>query len=374
MILNYINKIKLSKNIFFLTFFFICIFFNFKLIITSYKILFKKRQKSTKNIKFIICGAPIHNNYGDDAILMSTKNFLKFYFPKNKQIILNSNEILKNKRIINYINKEDILIINGGGYFGLYEYYVNEYEFIINSFPNNQIIFFPCSIQYSKEKLIYKKYINAYNKHKNITIFTRENKSYEIAEKIFKNISIYIVPDIVTRFNMSIIEKNENKKGVLLILRKDELLLTDKDRLYINKLAKKHFKINIFMEDLNDYVIPFGSNHEKETIKFINNISKKKLVITDRLHGMIFSIITGTPCIVFGNNYHKIESSYFTWFNNLEYAIFIKKEDIENKLEENIIKFKNLKNYTIYNYKMFNQYYLLIKDILQEKINININV
>ena len=305
---------------------------------------------------------------------MSTKNFLKFYFPKNKQIILNSNEILKNKRIINYINKEDILIINGGGYFGLYEYYVNEYEFIINSFPNNQIIFFPCSIQYSKEKLIYKKYINAYNKHKNITIFTRENKSYEIAEKIFKNISIYIVPDIVTRFNMSIIEKNENKKGVLLILRKDELLLTDKDRLYINKLAKKHFKINIFMEDSNDYVIPFGSNHEKETIKFINNISKKKLVITDRLHGMIFSIITGTPCIVFGNNYHKIESSYFTWFNNLEYVIFIKKEDIENKLEENIIKFKNLKNYTIYNYKMFNQYYLLIKDILQEKINININV
>lgn len=353
----------------FLSILFFIIKSNFKLFDN---IIYKEKQKITKNIKFIICSAPIHNNFGDDAILMSTKNFLNFYFPENKQVILYLNEISNNKRLINYIiNKEDILIINGGGYFGLYEDYVKEYIYIINSFPNNQIIFFPCSIQYIKNELIYKKFINAYNKHKNITIFTRDNKSHEIAEKIFKNISIYIVPDIVTRFNMSIIEKNENRHGVLLLLRKDELLLTDQDRLYINKLAKKYFNNNIFKADSNNYILPFGSNHETETIKFINNISKKKLVITDRLHGMIFSIITGTPCIVFGNNYHKIESSYYTWFNNLEYVIFIKKEDIKNKLEEYIIKFKNLKNYTIYNYKIFNHYYTLIKDILEEKNNIN---
>ena len=92
------------------------------------------------------------------------------------------------------------------------------------------------------------------------------------------------------------------------------------------------------------------------------------VVITDRLHGMILSIITGTPCIVFGNNYHKVESSYYSWFKDLEYVSFIQQKEIENKLEEKIKKFKNLNNYEIFNNKKFDQYYLLMKNIIQSKI------
>ena len=32
--------------------------------------------------------------------------------------------------------------------------------------------------------------------------------------------------------------------------------------------------------------------------------------MTDRLHGMIFSVITGTPCIVFDNFNSKIKNAY----------------------------------------------------------------
>ncbi|HLS30591.1 MAG TPA: polysaccharide pyruvyl transferase family protein, partial [Flavobacteriaceae bacterium] len=35
-----------------------------------------------------------------------------------------------------------------------------------------------------------------------------------------------------------------------------------------------------------------------------------ELVITDRLHGMIFCYITGTPCVVFQNNNHKVRETY----------------------------------------------------------------
>lgn len=83
---------------------------------------------------------------------------------------------------------------------------------------------------------------------------------------------------------------------------------------------------------------------------------------------MILSIITGTPCIVFGNNYHKVESSYYSWFKDLEYVSFIQQKEIENKLEEKIKKFKNLNNYEIFNNKKFDQYYLLMKNIIQSKI------
>ena len=40
------------------------------------------------------------------------------------------------------------------------------------------------------------------------------------------------------------------------------------------------------------------------------DFQKSELVITDRLHGMIFCYITKTPCIVMPNNNHKILMTY----------------------------------------------------------------
>ena len=91
-------------------------------------------------------------------------------------------------------------------------------------------------------------------------------------------------------------------------------------------------------------------------------------MITDRLHGMIFSIITGTPNIVFGNNYHKVESAYNSWFNNLSYSFFIKKEEIEYKLEPAIAQIINLNNNINYESKIFQKYYILMRDIIFSKI------
>ena len=234
-------------------------------------------------------------------------------------------------------------------------------------FPNNHIIFFPCSILYNSE---FDKYIDIFNNHTNLTIITRDNTSFNIASNIFKNITIYNTPDLATRLNLTFLKKIEKRDGIMLILRKDELLLTKENRIYIRDLAKKYFDKKVVERDSNDFIVPLGSNKLNETFNFINNISQKKLIITDRLHGMILSIITNTPCIVFGNNYHKIESSYYSWFKNIEYAIFINKTEIEIKLEGSIKKLMNLKNYTKYDYKIFNKYYLLLKDIIQKKINL----
>jgi pyruvyl transferase EpsI len=52
----------------------------------------------------------------------------------------------------------------------------------------------------------------------------------------------------------------------------------------------------------------------EERISELNKIwkafSASELVVTDRLHGMVFSYITNTPCIVFPNNNHKIKGTY----------------------------------------------------------------
>lgn len=169
---------------------------------------------------------------------------------------------------------------------------------------------------------------------------------------------------------MDFLKKTYKRDGVLLILRKDELLLTNKSRRYIKYIASKYFNNNIIEKDSNSYTVPIGSNRINETYAFINHLAQKQLVITDRLHGSIFSLITGTPCIVFGNSYHKVESSYNSWLKNYEYIIFINQKDIEIKLEEYIKKFKNYHHSTIYDSKRFYQYYMLMKNIIQEKIDL----
>ena len=70
-----------------------------------------------------------------------------------------------------------------------------------------------------------------------------------------------------------------------------------------------------------------------------NEFQTSKLVITDRLHGMIFAAITQTPCIVFGSLTHKTTESH-AWLKNLGYIQFC--EDI-NSLEEQIEKVANVK-------------------------------
>ena len=42
------------------------------------------------------------------------------------------------------------------------------------------------------------------------------------------------------------------------------------------------------------------------------------MVVTDRLHGMVFAAISGTPCIVFSNYNHKVQGTY-EWIKYLPY-------------------------------------------------------
>ena len=51
-------------------------------------------------------------------------------------------------------------------------------------------------------------------------------------------------------------------------------------------------------------------------------IATSKLVITDRYHGLIFSVITGTPCLVFKSLDHKI-SEGVKWFAHLDWVHYV---------------------------------------------------
>ena len=74
-------------------------------------------------------------------------------------------------------------------------------------------------------------------------------------------------------------------------------------------------------------------SREKILYNLLQQFSKSKLVITDKLHGMIFAIVTGTPCVVFDNKTRKI-SGVYKWVEKLPYIKMVYEKNFEKVLLE----------------------------------------
>ena len=292
-------------------------------------------------MKIILMGTPHHANIGDLAIAYAEEKIIKQLFPNTKLYIMQEEKLdVCAKRVKNYIKKDDIILLHGGGNIG--DTYVTPEQGrreVISSYPNNKIIIFPQTAYFENEKeLDISKKI--YNAHNNLIIMAREKRSYDFMKKHFYNAKIYLTPDIV----MSLKEISDIKRsGALLMFRRDkEKTLGNEKTDFIFKYIKKHFNtykitdMNIGTEVVNN----ISDKTRKEILESkFKELQGAELVITDRLHGMVFSAITETPCVVFDSLTHKIVESY-DWLRNLGYIQMC--NDINN-LEECIKKTTNSK-------------------------------
>ncbi len=297
--------------------------------------------------KIIIMGIPHHGNIGDNAIAIAEEELIKKFFPQYELYMMQEKYLdICVKKVRKIIKDQDIIMLHGGGNIGdTYERPEKGRREVIKTFPNNKIIIFPQTAYFSdtiegQKQLEKSKEI--YNNHKNLIIFAREEKSYEFMKKNFYNCKIYLTPDMVMTLNKSI---DLDRKGALLLFRNDkEKTLENEIIEKIKEIVKTKFeKYTISDMNLGSGIVDIGGKKREEILdnKF-KQFQTSQIVITDRLHGMIFAAITETPCVVFGNFNHKITESY-KWLENLEYIRFCDNmNEIEDIIEE-VIKSKNRK-------------------------------
>ncbi len=295
--------------------------------------------------KIVLCGVPHHSNLGDHAIYIAEKRLIKEKFPDYKLHILDEEFAEKcAKRIKPYIDENDILCLQGGGNLGN-QYMIQETgrRSVIENFPNNKIILFPQTMYFSNDEIGKKEFENTkriYNNHKKLYLMAREDISYKKMKETFVNSKIYFTPDIVTIMNESNYEFN--KEGALFLVRNDvEKNVNDEHIREIADLCKKRL-INITYSDNDKGGIIHELEKDDKVFEMLELFKKSKIVITDRLHGMIFAVITATPCIVLGNYNHKIEKSS-EWFKNLEYISYISMDKDMKYIDKEIDRLLNLK-------------------------------
>lgn len=255
-----------------------------------------------------------YGNLGDVAITYAQKQFIESKSTYQVIEIPISKSIEGIEFVRRVIKKDDIITIVGGGNMGdLYKQIEFIRQLVVTTFIDNRIITFPQTIDFLDERELLKAK-KVYNSHPNIVILAREKTSFSLMSQYFENASLRITPDIVLSLNQRSPELT--RSGAVFCLRSDkEKNLTSEQNSFIIETVTRQFG------KVEHYDTHIGRDHlsVKERIVELNNIWDKfrgaELVVTDRLHGMIFCYITGTPCLVFQNNNHKVRET-FEWISN----------------------------------------------------------
>ena len=279
-----------------------------KIYIFNKKINVSKEQKKA----YIMLSAD-YGNTGDLAITYAQRKFLEENLEGYKVIEVPIYDFYrKYLSIRKKINSKDVITIIGGGNTGdVYIEFEEVRRFIIKKFKKNIIISFPQTIDFVTTKELQKS-IKAYSRNTNLYLFAREKKSYYEYKEKFKVNNVFLVPDIV--LSLDTYKTKLRRNNILICLRNDkEKQIDDNDE---NKLTRTLYNKynNIVLQDthIGNKKITYDKR-EKVLRKIWNNFSSSRVVVTDRLHGLIFSIITETPCIAIDNSNHKIKETYNTW-------------------------------------------------------------
>lgn len=293
--------------------------------------------------KIVYFGIPQHNNLGDIAQTYCIRKWLRENYKNNVIIEVPARESF-DKKIHEFlrtrISDSDLFIFQSGyctseGHLD-HRMHLN----IVEKFPNQPCVILPQTVNLVKSKS-FQEAKEVFGKHNKLLFIARDKTSFLSAKQFVNDKQLKLYPDMVTSLiGRDFITCCENRNGVLVCVR------NDKEKFYseleLNNMIKKieSFATRVNLTDTNS---PFGV---KETYDHLEEILKEKIrdfstyevVVTDRYHGTIFSIIANTPVVVIRSNDHKVTSGV-DWFKGLydEKAV-----QLANDLEEAFGLVKNI--------------------------------
>ena len=273
------------------------------------------------NAVFLVL-TPDHGNLGDHAIACAVRTMLEEAGAHVVEITFNNLIRLRELNWLKVMNGKRIFI-NGGGNLGTLWFNVEQmHRDIITSNPKSDIFIMPNTIFYEDSDWGREEWETSqkiYNGHKKLRVFAREKNSYETMRNAYR--SVTLVPDMVLSLNRC--KNDRERRGCLICIRGDhERTLSGEQERAIRMQAEMLFGDCVCDTDtISDCAVPVVKREEALQKKF-DQFSGAELVITDRLHGMIFCAITGTPCIVINSKSPKVRGCY-EWIKDLGYVRFV---------------------------------------------------
>lgn len=322
----------------------------------------KKLLEAGKRTAFFVL-SPTHGNMGDHAIAEAVTNMLRGLSIDYIEITTGQLALLDRFGWLSALDGH-LILVNGGGNLGtLWPDVERIFRRIIRENPDASVVCLPNTIYYEDSaygKTELEKSRRIYNAHPRLKLYARERISYDFMKPLYRDVEL--VPDMALSLNHC--GGEEKRSGCMLCLRADrEKTITAEMERTVTEQTEALFGARVWRSDMNIGVsVPLEERSAVLERKY-SEFRSAELVITDRLHGMIFAAITGTPCIVINSKSPKVKGCY-EWVRELEYIKFADAPEQITELYQAIPA-----KCHCYDHRKLMPLYDKLKDYISEEIN-----
>lgn len=288
-------------------------------------------NSTSRDYRVFLFLTPEYGNLGDHLIAKASLQFLREIFPENEILECTMQHWLNDQYgLRKLVKKDDLIFITGGGFIGtLWPTNDLQVRSVLSAFCNNRIFILPhtffCTNDSEKEKWE-KNFKKVVMKCKDLHIYVREQNSYKYLKNLFSDISIdiNIAPDmgfyLFNEYNKKNTFKRNNTVGVCIRDDKESAENTENINALLRNIEGK-YTMETFSTEFPSHVLNID-DREETLYEIINKIKGYKFVITNRLHGMIFCFLAGTPCLAYDNVSKKI-SGVHAWIEGSKSVVLL---------------------------------------------------
>lgn len=303
-----------------------------------------KHLKNQDKIIYAITPPPRLKNVGDHAQVIAIRAWLEKHFPELPVIEIDKEQghyFLPALRWL--VQPNDLLFLHSGGNLGDRGIWSeSRRREMIANFPNNQVISLPQTIYFSDTPTGKKEQENTrhiYATHPNLSVIGRDPRSGELAAELFPKAKTFCMPDFVLSLPPRSSDRKNNPPKILLCLRLDsESALTPEQRQQIGEsLPYECTYYDTTIPELIEF-----NKREAVLQNTLNLFLNADVVVTDRYHGLIFTVISQKPCVVLRTVDHKLTSAIY-WFKDMPHIKFAQNLDEVPSLVEQCLAVEDRK-------------------------------
>lgn len=316
-------------------------------------------------------GIPRHPNLGDLAQCVCIRDWLQANYPQYNVVEVDTKVFMSSKsrlraKLKKKVHQDDLILFQSG-------YCTQDlggiedlmHQAVMQDYPENRLLMMPQTI-YFKSAERKAQASKVYDSHKHLLFLARDQVSFEMAKQMFPHRAVYAYPDIVTTM-IGKYHFTQMRSGILLCMRNDgEKYYSSAE---IDGLAKalQHFD----RVEQTDTTVPASFNADTPNLKklierYIENFAGYRLILTDRYHGTIFSLIAQTPVIVLKTTDHKVKTGV-DWFKGVYDSSVVYAENLQDAIA--YAQAFLSRNSAVDNEPYFEQeYYSKLKNLLDETI------
>jgi pyruvyl transferase EpsO len=291
---------------------------------------------------------PNHANVGDSAIYLGEIILLNKLYGRGPAFVTEMDV-----GDLDFLEKNvptGPIFIHGGGNFGdLWPRHQLFREAVLDRFPQRQVIQLPQSIHFSDPAALAASAAKI-NAHKNFILLVRDRKSFQIAKGAF-SCEVRLAPDsafmlgavtppVDPTFDIyCLLRTDKEAVGTLGAPVASDAITTDSGdwlnepsvltpRQRLQRLAEKAGLMRT--RSINSRPDDYLGWARKRVDRGLEQLSRGKVIVTDRLHAHILSILLGKPHVILDNMYGKIGSFAEAWTTG---ADFTSAEDMPSAID-----------------------------------------